>query len=108
MPIRPVGRPRKGSVQLYKDAEMASSRKSPYTSSQNNLFDLEQEDLTQICVQTERTYPQCQEFAPLQPAQETEQVSFPKVAAKGMINTKGMLFLINCPYKINWLKWYLK
>ena len=101
MPIRPVGRPRKGAVQLYKDAEMANNRKSPYISSQNNVFDLEKEDLTQICVQTETTYPQYQQFASFQPPQETDKVSFPNVATKGLINTKGMLYPINCPYNID-------
>ena len=90
MPIRPVGRPRKGSIQLYKEAEMECKRNAPYPASRTNIFDLEHDDLTQIRVQTERSDSQSFNVS-IPPTEKTEQVSFPKVIAKGLINTKGML-----------------
>ena len=48
MPIRPVGRPRKGTAHAYKEAEMASRRSVPFTSSHNNVFDLEEEEIVQL------------------------------------------------------------
>ena len=51
MPIRPVGRPKKGASQAYKEAEAASrSRQKALTfaASYDNVFDLEEADKAQI------------------------------------------------------------
>ena len=90
MPIRPVGRPRKGALQMYKDGEMGFQRSNLYPASQKNVFDLEQNELPEISRQSVRHYPY--DFSSLPPNQETEKLSMPKVIGKGLINTKGMFF----------------
>ena len=92
MPIRPVGRPRKGALQMYKDGEMGFQQNNLYPASKKNVFDLEQDELPEISRQSVRHYSPYHEVSSLPPNQQTEQLTIPKVIGKGLINTKGMFF----------------
>ena len=79
MPIRPVGRPRKGTARAYKEVEMA--RTVPLRSSYNNVFDLEEEDIVQLEQQAHQPYPQ---------QQGRFDGTLQQSANTGLIDTKGM------------------
>ena len=78
---------------------MGRQSNNTYTTSKTNVFDLEQDELTEICMRTEKNHSYKHELNSLPPKKETQQISVPNVLAKGLINTKGILFMSNFSIK---------
>ena len=90
MPIRPVGRPRKGAADRYKEAEMACQRNVQLTV-HNNVFDLEQEEIVKVGAPDDLlSNSEYQNFDSTQLVNAIETASSPHSGGQELLDTKGM------------------
>ena len=89
MPIRPVGRPRKGAADRYKEAEIACQR-NVHLTAHNNVFDLEQEEIVKIGAPTDLTLnSEYQNFDSVPLVNTIETATNPQSGGQELLDTKG-------------------
>ena len=90
MPIRPVGRPRKGAADRYKEAEMACQR-NVHLTAHSNVFDLDQEEIVKERAPADlpSNY-EYQNFDSAQLVNDIEAAASTQYGGQELLDTKGM------------------